>query len=320
MKFTKKIKINLYIYIKTIINIIKNKKFIIFFKFLIFILFSFAKKKKYIKVALCTMAKKENLYIEEFIKHYIKLGLDQIFIYDDNDVNTERIKDKVNPLNKKYITIYENIKTKIKNQGEAFTECYNNHKDKYDWFLMVDIDEFLIINHDTLKNYLLKNKLKKCDFIKFHWLIPTDNNLLYYNNKSLFERFKGPYIKSVFIKSIIRGNINNLKYWVHSPSSSPIKNITCNNVGEIVNYPKFNSEIITKINIKNAYFIHFKYKSTEEYINKYKRGYSNWLGSQINQHLYGKIEEYLRDNKITKEKIDYFEKELKLNLTKFKLN
>ena len=32
------------------------------------------------------MGKNENLYINEFINYYIKLGIDHIFIYDDNDI------------------------------------------------------------------------------------------------------------------------------------------------------------------------------------------------------------------------------------------
>jgi len=291
------------------------KKFFSLLLFFIIILNSFLKQKNYIKIAICTMAKKENLYINEFINYYIKLGIDKIFIYDDNDFNTERIKDKINRLNRKYLSVSENIKQRIKNQADAFTECYNKNKDKFDWFIMIDADEFLMVNNDTLKNYLSSKEFIKCDFIKIHWLIPTDNNLLYYNNTSLFERFKGPYIRSQYIKTIIRGNINNLKYWVHSPSFSPYKNSTCNNEGKLINYTNLNFEFIKEININKSYFIHFKYKSTEEYINKYKRGYSNWIDSL---HLYGKITEYLRDNNITKEKLDYFEKELKLNLTKFR--
>ena len=288
---------------------------IYFFINLCFFFFLFLKKKRNIKIALCTMAKKENLYINEFINYYIKLGTEKIFIYDDNDSNTERIKDVINPTKNKYVTIYDNIKSRIKNQADVFTHCYNYHKKEYDWFIMVDADEYLVVINNTLKNYLSNVKFKKCDFIKIHWLIPTDNDLLHYNNKSLFERFKGPYKKSIYIKTIIRGNINQLKYWVHSPLSSPYKNNTCNNEGILINKSIINFEYIKEININKAYIIHFKYKSTEEYINKYKRGYSNWIDSAS---LFSKITEYLKDNKITKEKIDYFEKELKLNLTKYR--
>ena len=46
---------------------------------------------------------------------------------------------------------------------------------------------------------------------------------------------------------IIRGNITNLKYWVHSPYISPDKNITCDNEGNIIKYKYMNFESINKI-------------------------------------------------------------------------
>ena len=49
--------------------------------------------KNQIKIALCTMGKQENLYVKEFIYYYKKLGVDTIFIYDDNDYNTEKFSD-----------------------------------------------------------------------------------------------------------------------------------------------------------------------------------------------------------------------------------
>ena len=185
---------------------------------------------------------------------------------------------------------------------------------------MVDMDEYLVIVNDTLKNYLLNPVFNKCDFIKIHWAIATDNNLLHYDNRSLFERFKGPYKYSRFIKSMIRGHINNLKYQVHSPYFSPKRNITCNNNGQVIQYKNINFESILPINAEKAYIIHYKYKSTEEFINKYKRGYSNFFKDRFKnwQNLNNKIEEYFRDNEITKEKIDYLQKELKLNLEKYK--
>lgn len=272
-------------------------------------------KRRYInlKVAICTMGKKENLYIKEFIDYYIKLGVDHIFIYDDNDINSERISDVIDKSYKKYVTIYENKKKIIRNQRNAFTTCYNNNKKIFDWFLMIDIDEYLIIVKDRLKNYLSKNIFKKCDFIKIHWVKATDNNLLYYDKRPLLERFKGPYIKSHVIKTLVRGNIENLKYNIHSPYFSPKNNITCNNIGERLNYKFLNFLNISKINIEKAYIIHFRFKSTEEFIKKYKRGYGNWVDSKFLSYL---ISEYFRINQITAKKIEYIEKELKINLLK----
>jgi len=271
--------------------------------------------KKDIKIALCTMGKNENLYVKEFIDYYFKLGIDHIFIYDDNDPNSEQIYKAIDKKYQNNVTIYEAKKFHIDNQSVAFSECYNNNIKKFDWFLMVDMDEFLYIVDETLKEYLTNRRFNKCDFIKFNWVFTTDNDLLYYDSRPLFERFKPPYIKSEFIKSIIRGNISNLKYWVHSPFISPERNITCNNIGKKIYYKDLNFEGIKPINTKKAYIIHFRYKSTEELINKIKRGYSNWFKDDLEKFLKDNIRIYLSINNPTPEKIRLIEKELNINIS-----
>jgi hypothetical protein len=220
---------------------------------------------------------------------------------------------------KKSVTIFEAKKINILNQSEAFTDCYEKYNRFFNWIIMIDMDEFLYIKNETLKNYLLNPVFNKCDFIKIHWVLPTDNNHLYYENKSLFERFKGPYKNSKYIKTIVKGNIPRLKYWVHSPYISPERNTTCNNKGGIINYKYLNFEFINKIDIAKAFIIHFKYKSTEETIKKIKRGYDSFYQKKrIPGVLRHKIVEYLEDNQITKEKLEYIEKELHFNLSKYK--
>jgi hypothetical protein len=183
---------------------------------------------------------------------------------------------------------------------------------------MIDMDEYLYIVNNTLKNYLSNKIFNKCDFIKINWVIPNDNNLLNYDSRPLFKRFRGPYKKSSFIKSIIRGNIQNLKYCIHSPFISPEKNTTCNSEGKIIFYKNMNFEILRPISIKKAYIIHYRYKSTEEFVNKYKRGYNNWLGNKTNLFLKCLIHGFFRYNKITLEKINYMEKKLNINLSEYK--
>jgi hypothetical protein len=213
------------------------------------------------------MGKKENLYAKEFVEYYIKLGIDHIFIYDDNEQNKEKISSALGNKYKNKVKIYENIKERIYNQSEAFTNCYQNNLNKYDWFLMVDMDEYLYIVNNTLKDYLSNKIFNKCDFIKFNWVIPNDNNLVYYDSRPLFKRFKGPYKKSPLIKSIIRGNIQDLKYSIHAPFFSPNQKISCNNEGTILSYKKMDfGYYLQKINIKKAYIIHYRFKSVEEFV------------------------------------------------------
>lgn len=271
--------------------------------------------QKLLKIALCTMGKEENLYVKEFIEYYKNLGVDHIFIYDDNDNDKENFSYVINSLNYKDLSIFPSIDH---SQSKSFTKCYNDNKNNFDWFLMLDLDEFLFIKSFGLKQYLSQLIFKKCDFISFHWAIPDDNNLIRYENKSLFERFPGPYKKSRFIKTAIRGKIKSLRYSVHAPAFSPLNNNTCNNIGKIIYKKHLNEAYITPINIDEAFIIHFKYKSTEEYINKYKKGYYNISGPDLELVLKQKLTEYLTDNKITKQKLEFIEKELNINLTDYK--
>lgn len=322
-----------------------NNYFIVIFKLLViylFILFSrfifiqeIKKKKIFVylnkfkkkkvqensKFALCTIGRAENLYVKEFVEYYLKLGIDHIFIYDDNNPNTEKISDVIDQNYKDNVSIFENINNTINHQSIAFTDCYEKNKLKYDWFLMVDMDEFLyLVEDNTIKEYISNKKFDKCDFIKFHRVQSTDNNLVHYENRSLFERFKPPYLGDHFIKSLIRGNISGLKYCVHSPSISPIRNNSCFNNGEKIIKNKVNFETLKPMNFEKAFLIHFRYKSTEEFISKYKRGFRNWLGNKLRKKMNSHIEIYFQQNKITYEKIKYMEKELKIKLRLIKLN
>ena len=273
-----------------------------------------------LNIALCTMGKAENLYLKEFVDYYIKLGIDHIFIYDNNDPMFEKMKDILENRYQKNVTIIESIKNTIKDQTTAFTDCYNKNKNIYDWFLMVDMDEFLyLVEDNSLKDYLSNKNYDKCDFIKFTWAQSMDNNLIHYDNRSLFERFKPPYLKEKFVKTIIRGNISDLKYWVHSPHYSPLRNVSCINTGKQIFKNTINIESVEPINIEKAFLIHFRYKSTEEFINKYKRGYNNWYGNRINYVLKSHIEDYFEQNKITLEKINYIEKELNISLLYYRI-
>ena len=47
------------------------------------------------KVCLCTLAKNENKYIKEFVEHYKKYGVDKIYLYDNNDINGEKLEDVI---------------------------------------------------------------------------------------------------------------------------------------------------------------------------------------------------------------------------------
>ena len=84
------------------------KRFI-FFILIIFIIINIIderNKLKNYKICLCTNGKKENLYVREYVEHYISYGVDKIFIYDNNEENGERFQEVINDyINKGYVEI-----------------------------------------------------------------------------------------------------------------------------------------------------------------------------------------------------------------------
>ena len=299
--------------IKSINYIKKNQiyKYKIFF--LLCCLLVYFIKTKTLKLAICTMARDENLYINEYLDYYFKLGFDHIYIFDDNEKVTDNISQAINDSYKNYVTIY-NYRRIIKDQRIAYTLCYEMNKNKYDWIFMNDIDEYLVIKNESLKHYLSRNRFKKCDFIKFHWVLANDNNLLYYDNRSLFERFKPPYKLDTHITTMVRGNIDDLQYDIHTPFISPHRNVSCDNKGNIYKNKEILFQDVFDINIDTAFIIHYKYKSTEEYINKYKRGYKDWPHLK----MMGMIQNYFKNNKLTIEKVEMFENELNITLDRYR--
>ena len=91
---------NLIIFIRRMINKILNldtkvliiKKYIIFtiiFIFILLIELERYNKLKKTKICICTIGKRENKYIKEFIEYYKNYGIDKIFLYDNNNLNEE---------------------------------------------------------------------------------------------------------------------------------------------------------------------------------------------------------------------------------------
>ena len=205
-------------------NKCKNLKINIIIKFfiyiIIFILFDLIPKnkiKKQIKVCLCVIGKKENKYIKEFINHYKLLGYDHIYIYDNNNIDDERMDQIIN--NSNFITIidYRNNKSKNSNwQYKAYYDCYKNNNRKYDWLSFFDFDEFLEIipKNQTVKNFLNNEKYIKCQNIKINWLLySSSEEILNFINKPMKERFKKPMLNdgaNIHIKSTVKGSLNKI--------------------------------------------------------------------------------------------------------------
>ena len=286
---------------------------------IIIILFNFIRITKKTRIALCTVGKKENKYIREFIDHYKNYGVDKIILYDNNDFNGEKFKDILSDyINSSLVKIidFQGIKQP---QLKSYNDCYANNYKYYDWFIFYDIDEFIYLrNYKNIKDFVNQKKFNKCQRIQLNWIFHTDNNLLYYENKSLAKRFplrqkevRGKKIGGwQGIKSMIRGNISISVIDAHTISPQLI---SCDGFGNI----KKIENIITNVSDLYYYYIdHYYCKSTEEFIEKVLK---SDVAHELTDNLkYLKLQVYFILNEVTKEKIDYIEKETKLNLSKYR--
>lgn len=151
----------------------------------------FNKKKN---IAICCVAKNEDLYAEEWIEHHRKLGVSHFYWYDNNDTLTDTIKKistykdvTVIPLNGK-----EALK-KINYQRGAYQTVYDKYGKNYGWIGFLDLDEFVDIDDNkTLPELLNQPMFDGTTSVSMHWRYYNDNGLARYDDRPLQERFKNP--------------------------------------------------------------------------------------------------------------------------------
>jgi hypothetical protein len=125
---------------------------------------------------MCTIGKKENIYIKEFVDYYKKLGYNHIFLYDNNDINDERFDEILKTeIKNNFVTIinYRGYKGKKQNpQFDSYKNCYQKNHHNYDWLSFFDIDEYLELNplNQKIQEFLNQKKFNKCQVIKINWL------------------------------------------------------------------------------------------------------------------------------------------------------
>ena len=274
-------------------------------------------KKQKIKVALCVVAKEENRYISEFIDYYKKLGINKIYLYDNNNINGEKFDDILKNYIKKKIVQIIDFRGILRPQKLAFSQCYYNNKYNYDWIAFYDVDEFLYLyKFQRIDKFLSLSKFKNCSSLLINWKNYGDNNNIFYEQKPLSQRFLKPIIFSekqkkhkfryYASKSIVRGGLNIT--WKHFPHFLKDHNI-CRPNGEKIENP------FSPPDYSSAFIKHYTTKSTEEYIDKLLKG-DVLVNFEINKSYYkNRINDYyFFFNNKTQDKIKLFEKKFNINL------
>ena len=271
------------------------------------------------KVLLSCLIKLENHYLEEWLTHYKNLHIDKIVIYDNNDSSgplAEHIEDLpiVNEMKESNFIDIVKVPDETCVQMRCYNECYLKYSKEYDWFLFLDIDEYLMLDkkyNNDIHLFLSESMFSKFDMIHLNWKIYDDNDIIYTNNDyRVKERFTRPLFESKHskcydreIKSIVRGHLSNVMF---TKNAHTIRNRSlncCNAIGEQANSL---SQRSNKVIHTNAWINHYICKSLEEYCtNKLKRlggSTPHKTGLRYNESFFWQY------NIKTKDKIDAYRK------------
>ena len=199
--------------------------------------------------------------------------------------------------------------------------CYQKNHEQYDWLIFYELDEFLYLkNYRNIKSYLISKKFNKCESVQLNWVHMSDNNQIFYENKSLIERFpvigknvvKNKNNKICFVKTIIRGHLININITHNHLLSKKVK--ACNGFGKA---SKLKGILSLNPDYEYNYIKHYYGKSVQEFVEKIKRG--DLLRGNAKDIIEWAIEKFFYINNITQSKINYIKENLgqEYNLSKY---
>ena len=266
------------------------------------------------KIALCCIAKCENDYIREFVEYYKDLGVDTLYIYDNNEIDGERFDAVLyDYIESGYCKIIDVRGHKVC-QWQSYKHFYDLHNKEFDWIMYFDCDEFLTFSnpHESLKSFLSEKKFKKYQMIHVNWMCYGDSNLLDNDGRRVTERFVDPIIPLDFkyqydfpennhVKTIVRGGLKEIQCSVHLCWSPYYKSCTpdgqeCDILSPFCEY-----------DYHIVYLRHYRTKTIGEWIRiKQKRGYADQTENSAKEKL--GIDMFFKLNNDTPEKREYARK------------
>lgn len=205
------------------------------------------------RVSLVCIAKNEENYIDEWIKYHLKIGFDNIFIYENNwrFNNSECYNNKILKIPFDGVAM----------QNNAYNHFIDNNSNNFDWCMFLDVDEFLVLKkHSDIKNFI--NDYKEYDAIGINWVAFGDNGLNL-PDKGVLKRFTKRQIGiNLHVKSIIKMNPTTRMLCAHNP------NIEWIDTNKKIHTGPFNQEGDDSIAQINHYFC----KTKPEFLQKVLKG------------------------------------------------
>ena len=239
------------------------------------------------KVALCAIGRLENRYAVEWVEHYNALGVDKIFIYDNNRVEDgELFQDVLQPYIEAgfvEITYFEGL------QRDAYEKCYRDHSDEYDWIGFFDFDELVDFANVRMTIPVWIDQYN-ADVVCLNWQVMTDNGLTHYDPRPMKERFTEgtgeDFGINHHVKSFVRGGLEGVTFCdPHIPTTPEL--VCVNVLGERIEQKSVQPKVIHSV----ARLLHFNTKTAEEWATLKMRRLSP-CGDEYNREMKAKNVDY----------------------------
>lgn len=267
------------------------------------------------KIAIVAMCKNENKYIREWVEYHKSIGINRIFIIDNNDLDGDVLDDVIGDyITNRFVIVINmrGIKT-YHNYGflqfSTYSNIFDKYKDKFDWICYIDCDEFIHVeNKEFISNVM--PKYNEYDIVHLNVEEYGDNELItVQDNNFSVSRFKTPipyeditvnygnkkYFHNCHVKTFINTKVNERLVFKNTHTVNNILKCCDENLKQQPSYVPLSD----MYSFNNIWIKHYSTKTLEEYITfKINRGYPD---IDITPDLHN----FFTKNKITKEKLEY---------------
>lgn len=132
------------------------------------------------KTAICAILKNEHQYLDEWIRHHLDIGFDEIYLYEDFGSKSHNvITDNYSNVHLTQLSeIFDKIKT-LNNDKQCalYSYFYKTYKNIIDYTAFIDIDEFIMLEEGYNLQRLL-NEYQEYSGIYLFWKIYNANGII----------------------------------------------------------------------------------------------------------------------------------------------
>lgn len=282
-----------------------------------------SEKKNDIRVATCVLTRLDNKYIREYVEYYKNLGTDKMVIFDNNREGERKVIDEVKDyVDSGFVDIIDWKYATGNLQRPAYQYFYERYGNEYDWLACFDSDEYLIINNETLKDFLQEDRFKDYLGIVIPNVHYSDNDIIVNDKKERFNVYTTPSFNEwTFYKTFVRGHLENVDYMspkidgAHYPmiDNKPLEGFVDADGREFpqIREDRDNNPVFNKYPCNSAFIKHIPTGSIDDYLNsKVKRGWPDKKDDGKSVRDFG-LEYFSYYNAITPEKEKYWREHFK---------